>query len=124
MDREKQCHIKNGTFGGTDEKDNCGGRKPIPVDWVFRVKHRGGPIQIDKLTPKQFKARVVVRGQFMKEGIDYNDTFAPVAKPTTLRALLSIAAKYNCKLKSGDVETAFHSKYGLCSVHQTSSLLG
>jgi hypothetical protein len=43
----------------------------------------------------------------MKEGIDFNDTFAPVAKPTTLRALLSIAAKYNCKLKSGDVETAF-----------------
>ena len=43
----------------------------------------------------------------MKEGLDFNDTFAPVAKPMTLRALLALATKYGCKLKAGDVETAF-----------------
>jgi hypothetical protein len=43
----------------------------------------------------------------MKEGLDFNDTFAPVAKPATVRAVFAIAAKYGCKLKAGDVETAF-----------------
>ena len=43
----------------------------------------------------------------MKEGVDFNDTFAPVAKPVTLRALLAVATKHGCLIKSGDVETAF-----------------
>ena len=43
----------------------------------------------------------------MKEGLDFNDTFAPVVKPVTLRSLFAVATKYKCKLFSGDVETAF-----------------
>ena len=43
----------------------------------------------------------------MQEGLDFNDTFAPVAKPMTIRAVLALATKYGCKLKAGDVETAF-----------------
>ena len=43
----------------------------------------------------------------MKEGLDFNDTFAPVAKPMTIRAVFAVATKYGCKLKAGDVETAF-----------------
>jgi histone deacetylase 1/2 len=106
MNREKECHLKNGTFG--EEWDGSGEcPKAIPAGWVFKIKHRGPPIEEVDLKPKQFKARVVIRGQYMKEGLDYNDTFAPVAKPMTLRAVLAIATKYGCKLKSGDVETAF-----------------
>src|SRR6185437_5314289 len=56
---------------------------------------------------KQFTARVVIRGQYMKEGLDFNDTFAPVAKPMTIRAVFAVATKYGYKLKAGDVETAF-----------------
>lgn len=104
MTREKDCHIKNGTFGKSKAPD---GVKIIPADWVFKIKHRGGPIKVDDLSEKQFKARVVIRGQFMREGLNFNDTFAPVAKPTTLRALLAVATKYKCLLKAGDVETAF-----------------
>ena len=104
MNREKQCHIKNGTFGKVLMQQAL---KSIPADWVFRIKHRGGPVDINDLAPKQFKARVVVRGQFMREGINFNDTFAPVAKQTSLRALLAFATANGCKLKSGDVETAF-----------------
>ena len=103
MNREKECHIKNGTFG----KEVTPTTKPVPADWVFRIKYRGGPIHIEKLNAKQFKARVVIRGQFMVEGVNFNDTFAPVAKPTTLRALLAFATKYSCSLKAGDIETAF-----------------
>jgi Reverse transcriptase (RNA-dependent DNA polymerase) len=109
MQREKDCHVKNGTFGremepqGRQPPDS----KPIPADWIFKIKHRGGPVEVSKLDERQFKARVVIRGQFMKEGIDFNDTFAPVAKPATVRALLAFAAANAYKLKVGDIETAF-----------------
>ena len=69
--------------------------------------HRGEPIDEEQLDTKQFKARVVIRGQFMKEGLDFNDTFAPVAKPATIRALLAVAVHKGCILKAGDIETAF-----------------
>ena len=106
MNREKDCHVKNGTFG--EEWKGAGPcPKPIPAGWVFKIKHRGPPIDEKDLMPKQFKARVVIRGQYMKEGLDFNDTFAPVAKPMTIRAVLAVAAKYGCTLMAGDVETAF-----------------
>jgi transposase InsO family protein len=119
MQREKDCHIKNGTFG--EEAINnvrlAPDRKPIPADWVFKIKHRGGPINVSDLTERQFKARVVIRGQFMKAGLDFNDTFAPVAKPTTVRALLAFATSKGYLLKSGDVETAFLTADMDCEVH-------
>ena len=80
MNREKQCHVKNGTFGEEwSQATPC--PKPIPAGWVFKIKHRGDPIEEKDLKPKQFKDRVVIRGQYMREGLDFNDTFAPVAKP-------------------------------------------
>jgi len=106
MNREKQCHLKNGTFG-EEWKGPGECPKPVPAGWVFKIKHRGPAIEEDDLQPKQFKARVVIRGQYMKEGLDFNDTFAPVAKPMTIRAVLAVATKYGCRLKAGDVETAF-----------------
>jgi hypothetical protein len=62
MNREKQCHVKNGTFG--EEWHQRGdGPKPVPAGWVLKIKHRGEPIEECDLQPKQFKARVVIRGQ-------------------------------------------------------------
>ena len=81
--------------------------KPVPVDWIFKIKYRGGPVDIALLTPKQYKARVIVRGQHMREGVNYNDTFAPVAKQNTIRAVLAYATYHGYLLKSGDIETAF-----------------
>lgn len=83
MQREKDCHLKNETFGRTLRPSLAHepAIKAIPADWVFKIKHRGAPIEPRDLAGPQFKARVVVRGQFMKESLDYNDTFAPVAKP-------------------------------------------
>ena len=52
----------------------------------------------------------------MKEGLDFNDTFAPVAKPVTLRSLLAVATKHRRKLFSGDVETAFLTSTMDCEV--------
>lgn len=109
MQREKDCHTKNKTFGELVKASSLAdaGDRAIPSDWVYKIKYRGGPTNISQLEDRQFKARVVVRGQFMRQGVDFNDTYAPVAKPATLRALLATAAKYDCLLHSGDVETAF-----------------
>jgi hypothetical protein len=118
MEREKLCHLKNGTFGSEMRTPPrvAPDAKPIPADWVFKIKYRGGPIHISQLTEKQFKARVVIRGQFMKEGINFNDTFAPVAKPATVRAFLASAAANGRTIKAGDVETAFLSADMDCEV--------
>ena len=58
----------------------------------------------------------MIRDQFMKEGLDFNDTFAPVAKPMTLRSVLAVATKNGYKLKAGDIETAFLSADMDCEV--------
>lgn len=104
MNREKACHAKNGTFGAEVANPPV---KCVPSNWVFKIKYRGGPVSINSLSEKQYKARVVIRGQYMEEGMHFNDTFAPVAKQSTLRAVLAFATKHSCSLKSGDVETAF-----------------
>ncbi|KAG3127847.1 hypothetical protein PC128_g27045 [Phytophthora cactorum] len=77
------------------------GRNAIGCKWVFRVKeNQDGEIE-------RFKARLVAKGFSQKYGIDYNETFAPVAKFTSIRAVLSMAAKYGLKLHQMDVKTAF-----------------
>ncbi len=115
MQREKECHIKNRTFGPVMSLSRE--EKIIPADWLYKIKHRGAAIDSQDLTDKQFKARVVIRGQFMKQGVNFNDTFAPVAKAATLRALLAVAAKHKCLLFSGDVETAFLTAEMDCDVY-------
>lgn len=49
----------------------------------------------------------MVKGYTQKYGIDYQETFSPVAKPSSIKMILSLAAKENLKLKQVDVKTAF-----------------
>ena len=77
------------------------GRKAVTCKWVLRIKYdQNGEID-------RYKSRLVARGFTQKEGIDYEETFAPVAKFTSIRALLALAAERDWDLQQMDVKTAF-----------------
>lgn len=69
--------------------------------WTYKVKtNSDGSIQ-------RFKARLVARGFRQQAGIDYHETFSPVARFDSIRTILSIAASRNLKLQQFDIKTAF-----------------
>lgn len=77
------------------------GRKALPCKWIYKLKTNPDG-SIDK-----FKARVVVKGYSQQQGVDYDKTFSPVARLSTIRAIIAIAVKENLKLRQFDVATAF-----------------
>jgi len=73
----------------------------IDCKWVFKVKkHSDGSIEC-------YKARLVARGFRQRYGLDYEDTFSPVVKPTTIRLLLSLVVTHGWSLRQLDVQNAF-----------------
>lgn len=77
------------------------GRKAIGCKWVFRVKYSSSG-QVER-----FKGRLVAQGYSQKYGIDYDETFSPVARYSSIRALLAMAVKKKMQIHQMDVVTAF-----------------
>ncbi|CAL2278094.1 unnamed protein product [Prunus armeniaca] len=69
--------------------------------WVFRTKFKPDG------TVVKFKARLVAKGHHQREGLDFHETFSPVAKPTMIKLLLSLAVQYDWFLNQLDVSNAF-----------------
>jgi hypothetical protein len=77
------------------------GRKAVGSRWVYSHKYdENGQIA-------HHKACLVAQGFMQIEGLDYTDTFAPVAKYDTVCALLSMVAKFDLELDQMDVKTTF-----------------
>jgi hypothetical protein len=77
------------------------GVKPVPVKWVYKIKtDANGNVE-------RYKARVCAKGFRQKQGIDFEEVFAPVSRQPTVRALLSVAAVQNLEVEQLDVKTAF-----------------
>lgn len=77
------------------------GRVALGTMWVFKIKYNADG------TVERLKSRLMVLGNRQKEGCDYDETFAPVAKMTIIRSLLKIVAANNWEVHQIDVHNAF-----------------
>jgi hypothetical protein len=73
----------------------------IDSRWVFKLKHRPDG------TIDRYKARLVAKGFKQRHGIDYDDTYNPVVKPTTIRVILALAVTRGWRMRQLDVDNAF-----------------
>ncbi|KAM0986325.1 hypothetical protein ACFX2C_013510 [Malus domestica] len=78
---------------------------PVGNKWVFKRK-----ISIDG-NVETYKARLVAKGYRQREGIDYEETFSPVAMIKSIRILLAITAYHDYEIWQMDVKTAFLNGY-------------
>ncbi|MCO5582897.1 hypothetical protein L7F22_036799 [Adiantum nelumboides] len=77
------------------------GKKPIGCRWVYKVKHNSDG------SVSRYKARLVAKGYAQTHGIDYEETFAPVAKMVTFRAIIAMVVAKGWILCQMNVKNAF-----------------
>jgi len=96
MQQEYASLLENHTFTPVEYSYS----KPIGCKWVYKTKtNPDGTLR--------YKARLVIKGYEQVEGVDFEETYAPVSKLPTLRYLRSCAAQGGWEIDQLDVITAF-----------------
>jgi hypothetical protein len=76
-------------------------KKAIRCKWVYKVKHNADG------SVNRFKVRLVAKGYAQTYGIDYEETYSPVAKMTIVRTIIAMAAAKGWSLHQMDVKNVF-----------------
>jgi hypothetical protein len=98
MTEEYQSIIKNDVWEIVPRPKS---KDMVSSKWLFKIKHATeGSIE-------KYKARFSAWGFSQKEDIDYEETFSPVARYTSIRTIIALAAKMKWKLHQMDVNTTF-----------------
>jgi hypothetical protein len=98
MTEEYQSTIKNDVWEIVPKSKS---KDVVSSKWLFKIKH-----VVDGSIEK-YKAIFVTCGFSQKEGIDYEETFAHVARYTSIRTIIALAAKMKWKLHKMDIKTTF-----------------
>lgn len=98
MQSELKSLVDNNTWEVVELPND---RKAIKNKWVFAKKLNAAGSTV------KFKARLCAKGFSQREGIDYTETFAPVARYTSLRYILAVAAEMDLNLTQMDAVSAF-----------------
>lgn len=99
MNEEIRAIEKNGTWELTSFPS---GHQTIGVKWVYKAKKNAeGEVE-------RYKARLVAKGYKQKQGVDYEEVFAPVARLKTIRLLISLAAQNHWKITDWMLSPLFY----------------
>jgi hypothetical protein len=98
MTEEYQSIIKNDVWEIVPRPKS---KDVVSSKWLFKIKH-----VVDGSIEK-YKAIFVARGFSQKEFIDYEETFAPVARYTSIRTIIALGTKMKWKLHQMDMKTDF-----------------
>jgi hypothetical protein len=99
MHKDLNSFKRNEVWSLVERPQNC--KNVIGTKWIFKNKQDANGIVIRN------KARLVAQGYSQKEGIDYGETFAPVARLESIRIMLAYASHHNFKLQQMDVKSDF-----------------
>ena len=98
MTEEYQSIIKNDVWDVVPRPE---GKSVVTSKWIYKIKHvADGSIE-------KYKARFMARGFSQIEGVNYDETFAPVAKYTSIQSIIAIATSMGGKLHQMNVKTTF-----------------